>query len=146
MDLPLAESGMTEMFEKQLFTDFQILASDGEIVKAHKAMLASRSPEFFEILMGHKADKVEIIDVDSEVLKIMLRFIYSSKLEDFHDVAFKLVKAAKKYAIKGLGPAFVDHYLNDLHLKADILPTLKIADELTGAEALMERCLDVIAM
>lgn len=139
------DSSMTEMFEKQLFTDFRILASDGKVVKAHKAMLASRSPEFFEMLMGHKADKVEITDVDSEVLTILLRFIYSGKLEDFHEVALKLVKAAKKYDIKGVGPAFVDHYLNDLQLKADVLPTLKIADELTGAEALMERCLDLIA-
>lgn len=39
------------------------------------------------------------VHVDSEVLKILLRFIYSSKLEDSYDMASKLVKASKKFDI-----------------------------------------------
>lgn len=140
------DPGMTEMFEKQLFTDFQILASDGKIVKAHKAKLASRSPEFFELLMGHEADKVEITDVSSEVLKKLLHFIYSNEVDGFDAVANNLVATANKYKIRDLEKAVIDHLLEELQAKKNILPILMIVDKLTGAEALMERCLDLIVM
>ncbi len=76
---------------------------NGREYYAHKAILAARSPVFaamFEHEMEEKKqNRVEITDMDHEVLREMLRFIYTGKatnLEKMHD---ELLAAADKVCL-----------------------------------------------
>ncbi|PNF43563.1 hypothetical protein B7P43_G03925 [Cryptotermes secundus] len=93
------------LFENQKFSDVTLSVSGREF-QAHKAILAARSPVFaamFENEMEErKHNRVEITDVDHEVLREMLRFIYTGKATNLEKMAGDLLAAADKYALERL--------------------------------------------
>lgn len=82
-DCSLAQD-FNNLFERHKFSDV-ILFVGGKEFFAHKAILAARSPVFqamFEHEMEEKRfNRVEITDMDNEVLHEMLRFIYTGKID-----------------------------------------------------------------
>jgi speckle-type POZ protein len=88
-----------QLFENQKFSDVT-LAVAGREFQAHKAILAARSPVFaamFEHEMEErKHNRVEILDVEHEVLREMLRFIYTGKAASLDKMADDLLAAADK--------------------------------------------------
>ncbi|RWS31658.1 Kruppel-like zinc finger protein [Leptotrombidium deliense] len=93
------------LFEGQKFSDV-ILSVNGREFYAHKAILAARSPVFsamFEHEMEEKKqNRVEITDMDQEVLREMLRFIYTGKAPNLEKMADDLLAAADKYDLERL--------------------------------------------
>ncbi|XP_023704919.1 protein roadkill, partial [Cryptotermes secundus] len=85
------------LFENQKFSDVTLSVSGREF-QAHKAILGARSPVFaamFEHEMEErKHNRVEITDVDHEVLREMLRFIYTGKATNLEKMADDLLAAA----------------------------------------------------
>lgn len=73
---------------------------------AHKAILAARSPVFaamFEHEMEEKKqNRVEITDMDPEVLKEMLKFIYTGKAPTIEKLDADLLAAADKVSFSPL--------------------------------------------
>ncbi|KAL0289177.1 UNVERIFIED_CONTAM: BTB/POZ and MATH domain-containing protein 3 [Sesamum angustifolium] len=61
-----------------------------ESFKAHKLILAARSPvfraQFFGLVGNPNSDKVELEDVEPSIFKALLQFIYSDELPDFHEI------------------------------------------------------------
>ncbi|ONI24432.1 hypothetical protein PRUPE_2G240000 [Prunus persica] len=61
-----------------------------ELFKAHKLILAARSPvfraQFFGLVGDCSIDKVVVKDVEPFIFKAMLLFIYTDKLPDVHEV------------------------------------------------------------
>jgi speckle-type POZ protein len=105
------------LFESQKFSDV-LLVVNGREYYAHKAILAARSPVFaamFEHEMEEKKqNRVEITDMDHEVLREMLRFIYTGKatnLEKMHD---ELLAAADK--VCPFIYLFIAILINNFHL------------------------------
>ena len=90
---------MGQLFESQRFSDVT-LSVGGREFQAHKALLAARSPVFaamFEHEMEErKHNRVDITDVDHEVLREMLRFIYTGKTNNLEKMADDLLAAADK--------------------------------------------------
>lgn len=93
------------LWEQSRFSDV-ILCIQGKEFQAHKAILAARSPVFhamFEHEMEEKkANRVEIKDVEYEVLREMLRFVYTGKAPNLERMADDLLAAADKYALERL--------------------------------------------
>ncbi|XP_076366562.1 protein roadkill-like isoform X2 [Tachypleus tridentatus] len=93
------------LFESQKFSDV-ILNVNGREFYGHKAILAARSPVFaamFEHEMEEKKqNRVQITDMDHEVLREMLRFIYTGKAPCLEKMADDLLAAADKYALERL--------------------------------------------
>ncbi|KAG1682116.1 Protein roadkill [Nymphon striatum] len=93
------------LFESQKFSDVTLCVNEREF-QAHKAILAARSPVYaamFEHEMEErKQNRVEITDVDHEVMKEMLRFIYTGKAPNLDKMADDLLAAADKYALDRL--------------------------------------------
>lgn len=93
------------LFESQKFSDV-ILSVNGREFYAHKAILAARSLVFsamFEHEMEEKKqNRVAITDMDHEVLREMLRFIYTGKAPNLEKMADDLLAAADKYALERL--------------------------------------------
>ncbi|EEB18622.1 Speckle-type POZ protein, putative [Pediculus humanus corporis] len=93
------------LFDNQKFSDVT-LSVCGREFQAHKAVLAARSMVFaamFEHAMEEsKHNRVEITDVDHEVLREMLRFIYTGMASNLEEMAGDLLAAADKYALERL--------------------------------------------
>ncbi|CAH9126509.1 unnamed protein product [Cuscuta epithymum] len=61
-----------------------------ESFKAHKLILAARSPvfkaQFFGLIGNPNTEKVELEDIEPSIFKAMLEFVYSDQLPNIHDV------------------------------------------------------------
>lgn len=91
------------LWENSRFTDCCLCVA-GQEFQAHKAILAARSPVFsamFEHEMEEsKKNRVEINDVEPEVFKEMMCFIYTGKAPNLDKMADDLLAAADKYALE----------------------------------------------
>ncbi|MEE6489127.1 hypothetical protein FKM82_015496 [Ascaphus truei] len=94
----LAED-LGNLWESSRFTDCSLFVG-GQEFKAHKSILAARSPVFsamFEHEMEEsKKNRVDIHDVDPEVFKEMMRFIYTGNAPNLDKKADNLLAAADK--------------------------------------------------
>ncbi|GLT89082.1 hypothetical protein SLE2022_070820 [Rubroshorea leprosula] len=82
--------GFKEMLESEVGCDMVFQVGD-ETFKAHKLILAARSPVFsaqFFGLVGDppNLDAVVVKDIEPSIFKAMLLFIYTDKLPDVHEV------------------------------------------------------------
>lgn len=61
-----------------------------ESFKAHKLVLAARSPvfraQFFGLVGNPNTNNLELEDVEPSIFKALLHFIYSDELPDFHEI------------------------------------------------------------
>eukprot|EP00252_Welwitschia_mirabilis_P006948 TRINITY_DN17911_c0_g1_i2.p1 TRINITY_DN17911_c0_g1~~TRINITY_DN17911_c0_g1_i2.p1 ORF type:complete len:428 (+),score=37.00 TRINITY_DN17911_c0_g1_i2:342-1625(+) len=90
--IPVPESAIGQDFGYLLDTrmgadvTFEV---DGEIFSAHKLVLAARSPVFKAQFLGpmrdSKTNNVKIEDMEPQIFKAMLHFIYRDSLPDMHD-------------------------------------------------------------
>ncbi|CAG9764147.1 unnamed protein product [Ceutorhynchus assimilis] len=90
-----------DLFENQKLTDITFCIQ-GRQLKAHKTILISRSEVFramFESDMEESlTNKIEITDIEYNVFKAMLDFIYTDKTPNFN-MARELLVVADKYAV-----------------------------------------------
>ncbi|XP_071721779.1 BTB/POZ and MATH domain-containing protein 2-like [Rutidosis leptorrhynchoides] len=105
------------LLESGELTDIN-LEVDGEVFRAHKLVLAARSPVFKAQLFGpmkdNNTDSIKIQEIEPLVFKALLHFIYWDKLPDMEDVsglspqwastlmAQHLLAAADQYGIERL--------------------------------------------
>ncbi|KFQ72507.1 Speckle-type POZ protein-like [Phaethon lepturus] len=140
----LAED-LGNLWETTRFTDCSFYVG-GQEFKAHKSVLAARSPVFnamFEHEMEEsKKNRVEINDVDPEVFKEMMRFIYTGKAPNLEKMADNLLAAADKYALERLKVMCEEALCSNLSVEnvADVL----ILADLHSAEQLKAQAIDFI--
>lgn len=93
------------LFENQKFCDITLLVGQ-QSLRAHKAILVARSPVFaamFEHNMKErKQNRVTIVDVEYNVLREMLVYIYTDESPNMKDMANELLVVADKYDLPGL--------------------------------------------
>jgi len=135
------------LFENEKFSDVT-LSVNGHEFQAHKAILAARSPVFTAMfdhdMEERKHNRVEISDVDHEVLREMLHFIYTGKATNLEKMADDLLAAADKYALDRLKVMCEEALCTNLLVDnaADIL----ILADLHSAEQLKAQAIDFINM
>lgn len=95
-----------KMFLDERFCDVRLIAPCGKELCAHKCILSARSPIFSAMFEHEMVEKklaaVEIVDVEHDVLRELLRYLYAEKVENVKMIADKLLSAADKYGIEGL--------------------------------------------
>ncbi|CAG0892273.1 unnamed protein product [Cyprideis torosa] len=151
-----------QLFEDQRFCDITLLIG-GKEFPAHKAILAGKFPvpiqldrilssaptrsPVFEAMFEHdmeerKYGRVEITDVDQEVLQEMLRYIYTGKASNLEKMADDLLAAADKYALERLKVMCEESLSGSLSVEnvSDIL----ILADLHSAEQLKTQAIDFI--
>ncbi|XP_032295119.1 protein roadkill isoform X1 [Drosophila virilis] len=133
------------LFDNEKFSDVT-LSVGGREFQAHKAILAARSDVFaamFEHEMEErKLNRVAITDVDHEVLKEMLRFIYTGKASNLEKMADDLLAAADKYALEKLKVMCEEALCVNLSVET-AAETLILAD-LHSADQLKAQTIDFI--
>ena len=97
---------LKNLFLEDQFSDVNLVTSCEKVLKAHKCILSAVSPTFAAMfkhdMLENKSNIVNIPDVDNEVLKQMLRFIYIGQVENMETIASGLFIAADKYNIEDL--------------------------------------------
>ncbi|KAL3521134.1 hypothetical protein ACH5RR_019283 [Cinchona calisaya] len=77
------------LLESEVGCDITFHVGD-EAFKAHKLILAARSPvfraQFFGLIGDPNKEKVELADIEPSIFKVMLQFIYSDNLPDLHEI------------------------------------------------------------
>lgn len=93
------------LFETQKFSDVT-LSVGGKDLLVHKLILAARSPVFAAMfkheMAESKQNRVTIQDVDYDVLREMLMYIYTGKSPNLESMAEDLLALADKYDLGGL--------------------------------------------
>ena len=112
------------------FTDVTIILPDKTQVRAHKFVLVLASPRFEALFCGPWADQVKsdtltVNDLNSEMLRNFLAFIYNSGNMENLDIGdyWSLLEAGHLYILKGL----IKHCTRKLHKH---IKKLEVSEEL----------------
>merc|ERR1719273_1754803 len=134
------------LFENSQFAD-NVLSCGGREFQCHKAILAARS-QVFQAMFSHDMEekkncRVEVKDVEPEVMAELLRFIYTGKTAaNLESMAADLLAAADKYALERLKVMCEEALCNGLTVE-NVCDVLKIAD-LHSAEQLKAQAIEFI--
>ena len=109
-------STIRNLFEDKQFSDVTILSEDGEEMKLHRAILASSSAFFRNVLSRIKQNDplIFIKGIQIKELQAIVRFIYLGQTEVSHEDLKSFMDAAKCLQVSGLSD--------------DLLPTLSATD------------------
>ncbi|XP_055461414.1 speckle-type POZ protein-like [Psammomys obesus] len=136
-----------ELWENSLFTDCCLLVS-GQEFWAHKAILAARFPVFRAMFQHDMEERqknhIEIKDLEPQVFKEMMGFIYTGKAPNLHTMAPGVLAAADRYGLEHLKVMCEDALCRDLSVE-NAAHTLILAD-LYSAEQLKMQTLDFITV
>ncbi|CAB3980620.1 roadkill isoform X3 [Paramuricea clavata] len=134
------------LLDTGLLSDVSLTLADGKHFNAHKAILAARSPVFgamFEHEMEERKNgRVQILDVESDVFKEMLQFIYTGKTSKLNEMAPELLAIADKYAIDRLKTMCEESLCNSL--STDNVCSILILADLHSANNLKEYAVDFV--
>ncbi|KAL7289831.1 hypothetical protein TKK_0016230 [Trichogramma kaykai] len=103
-------------------SDVTLRASCGRSLRAHKFVLSSRSPVFRAMfrqkMLEASSSQVEVADMDYQVLRELLRFMYAARVEGLDDdgLVAGLLDAAEKYQVQGLKDVCVEHLRRGLRI------------------------------
>jgi len=133
------------LFENAQFADVQ-LSCGGREFQCHKAFLAARS-QVFQAMFEHdmeekKNSRVEVKDVDPDVMAEMLRFIYTGRTAALDQMAAELLAAADKYALERLKVMCEEALCNGLTV--DNVSDVLILADLHSAEQLKAQAIEFI--
>ncbi|CAO2628114.1 Speckle-type POZ protein [Lemmus lemmus] len=119
-----------ELWENSHFTDCCLVVA-GQEFQAHKAILAARSPVFRAMFKNDmeesRKNRIEIHDLEPQVFKTMVGFIYTGKAPDLHSMADAVLAAADKYGLERLKVMCERALCQDLSVE-NAAHTLFIAD------------------
>lgn len=91
----------SRIYEKRLFCDVTFVFTDGNESRAHKAILAARSPVFAAMFTHQSTSeslqgRVEISDASAEVFEHFLAYIYTGQAPSMDQLAEKLLPLSDK--------------------------------------------------
>lgn len=96
---------LKEFIRSERLSDVTIIVDKTKFY-LHKAILASRSPVFLAMfehgMRENQENEVEITDVEGEVMKVIILYIYTDEVENIEKFASSILAAANKYALEGL--------------------------------------------
>ncbi|KAG0524703.1 hypothetical protein BDA96_07G234300 [Sorghum bicolor] len=125
-----ALSSLARMLHEDILTDITINAADGS-VRAHRAILATRSPVFRSMFSHDLREKelstVDISDMSLDACRAFLSYIYGDvRGEEFLANRLALLRAADKYDIDDLREACHESLLEDINM-GNVLERLQTA-------------------
>ncbi|CAO4364921.1 Protein CBR-BATH-44 [Caenorhabditis briggsae] len=96
---------LENLFRSGKHADFTFVI-EGRELKAHKAILAARSPVFAAMMESHTAEsqnsRVVLGEIEYEVVQQLLNYIYSGTCTKMGGYALEILAAADRFALPGL--------------------------------------------
>ncbi|CAI9091560.1 OLC1v1026623C1 [Oldenlandia corymbosa var. corymbosa] len=149
---------LKNLLESEMGCDIKFQVGD-ETFKAHKLILAARSPvfraQFFGLIGDPNVDKVDVEDIEPSIFKVMLQYIYSDSLPDLHEITGStsictstimmqhLLAAADRYGLERLKQLCEARLCEDIN--ADTVATTLSLAELHHSAQLKAMCLKFAA-
>lgn len=132
-----------KLLEDEKYSDTKLIVGNKEF-KVHKCILAARSPVFsamFECNMKEKIENsVEITDVEPDLMKEVLRFIYTGKVNRMENMEKDLFRVADKYDLNRLKMLCEEAITNDLTV--DNIAEILIFGDFYKSKRIMEDAVD----
>ena len=123
-----------------------VLLCQGEEIRAHNLILSARSPVFRAMLQSQMLEstrrEIRIEDVDKDVLKEMLSYIYKIEVDVNFTKFKKLLVLADKYQIEDLVRYCEEQIIESLNY--DNALEVGIFAETHNADGLLEECVQFI--
>jgi len=87
-----------KLADEEMLHDCRVVCRDGREVQSNKFILATRCPALLTRMQSNSPDnEIHIDDADYDAVRIMIRFFYGNKINDFDNaVAVQLLKLAHK--------------------------------------------------
>ncbi|CAL5054286.1 unnamed protein product [Urochloa decumbens] len=142
-----------ELLQSQAGADVTFVVAS-EPVAAHRCVLAARSPVFMAELFGGMKEnassaRVEISDMEVEVFKALLHFVYTDTVPELEQkgeqatvMAQHLLEAADRYGLERLKRICVEKVSEDVSVDT-VATTLALAEQ-HGCSELKSRCMKFI--
>ncbi|KAL5018974.1 hypothetical protein ScPMuIL_004696 [Solemya velum] len=134
------------MLEHEIACDVTFLLGETkEEVRAHKVFMISRSSVFSAMFCGPLAETQDLIpipDIEPEVFRILLRYVYTDQAGFEADNVAGVIYAAKKYSVTGLSEA-CRKYLSD-NIDIDNACAILHAANTSEEEVLFKNCFSYI--
>ncbi|XP_073814363.1 speckle-type POZ protein-like [Musca autumnalis] len=128
------QKDFADIFASKEFSDVTLVAQDGIKLKAHKAILCARSQVFAAMFRNNfeesKTNRIQIDDMDAEVIEEMLKFLYTGG-DISEKFAEELFIAANKYSLLDLQTMCENTLINTMKF-ATVADVLLLADRLTN--------------
>ena len=132
---------MQEAHEKELCTDIILVSNDKEF-KVHKLIMKLNSPFFEARFKEHwerEDSRVDMSDLESDILEALISFMYTGKVENICDIATRLWPAADKYGVDGLKMACEKVIIQGI-TPQNVIETMLLANTFNSSE-LKEACM-----
>lgn len=137
-----------ELFDSKLFSDFNIVDSEGNILKAHRFLLFAASPvmkAMFESTVNEKDHQVMLLeDIDLTTMAEILRYMYTQKWNRESALAPKVLYGAEKYGLKRLKAECLEVLKKNLCFD-NVLEYFALADRF-GNQGLLTRCMKIVKL
>ena len=132
--------------QNDLFTDVTLVA-DGKEFKAHKVVLASQS-QFFKTRFANRwssplAVRVEMTDIPAVIMEAILSYMYTGKVEDIENIAYKLLPFAEEYGLIDLRKMCEEVLTRSL--TCDTAVSMLMYASAHNASDLKKSCMELIA-
>ncbi|XP_037438070.1 BTB/POZ domain-containing protein At1g55760-like [Triticum dicoccoides] len=126
-----AQSGVARMLREGILTDITVNAAGGSM-RAHRAVLAARSPVFLSMFSHNLREKelstVDISDMSIGACKALVRYLYGDARSEWELLEHRseLVAAGDKYGISNLKKACEESLREDVGVE-NVLDRLQMA-------------------
>lgn len=105
LNVTVGEDQFEKLLVEKKFSDVAFKVS-GKEVYLHKFMLVSKSPVFAAMfeheMQENQQSVVDVADIEYNVFKEMLRFVYTGNVNELGSIASDLLVAADKYCLEDL--------------------------------------------
>lgn len=139
--------GFAKLYEKGKGCDFNLVAKGDIRIPCHRAVLIARS-DYFETMLDHPTvekmnNEVILDDIDSKLLKEVIRFIYTDQVPSIAQYSYDLLVLADRFNLPRLKMLCEDHLGSKLSV-ATVGKTLMYAD-MANTTKLKQACLNFAA-
>ncbi|XP_073838189.1 uncharacterized protein [Musca autumnalis] len=117
------------------YSDITLVAHGGTELKAHKLILGTRSEVFAAMFrndfLENQTSRITIDDINANVLKEMLKYLYTGDVNIPKEMASELLVVANKYAVMDLQEMCEDILIDSNRIDT-IADTLLLAERITN--------------
>lgn len=137
-------SQLEQFYDNQSFKDITFLVK-GQEFHAHKVILNIRSPVFAAMFRDEEQESVRrlnVVGIEPEIFKKVLRFIYSDKVDNLKETATDLYHAAEKYKLTKLKSMCHKYIMEHISL-ATFEKSLEVAETHSLAD-IKQKCIEFV--
>eukprot|EP00092_Neocalanus_flemingeri_P086365 GFUD01108830.1.p1 GENE.GFUD01108830.1~~GFUD01108830.1.p1 ORF type:complete len:338 (+),score=77.87 GFUD01108830.1:110-1123(+) len=124
-----------------------MIQNQGEQINVHRAILSARSPVFRAMLRNDMKEKktgiIEIKDFEMDVIKAMVHYIYTARIDENFDDLKTLAKIGEKYEIQSLVDICCKLLISSI--SSSNVVDLGVFAETNSFQAVLEKCSQFIA-